>query len=221
MPGTYTISYRAIDDTGNVATANRTVTVTAAVTQTPPVTSTPDTNTSTESESTDTEITDIQKNASELVVTYADNTSTTFKPYGSSSNFRYVPSVDKKRLIVTNGKDVRVFVNGERVAKKVISKKTLPRTAYRVTTQTIYDEYDSVFIASVSKNIARVHAFRLTADDALTKYRSQQFTAANFTNPVVSVNTKKKQVTVTYGKSGQRAKHVWKLKSNGDFSLLQ
>jgi hypothetical protein len=213
VPGAYTVTYRAIDDSGNIRTATRTVTVTAAITQVPEV----EVGTAVDHG----KITKLTQINNQLKITYADATTETMTPYGSSENFRAALSTNKRRIVVTNGKDIRVFVNGERVSKKIISTKTLSRTNYRVAVRKVYNGYDSVFIATAQKNIARAYAMRLTTENALTKQRSTRFAITNLSSPTLSVNSNKKQVTVAYGKSDQRVKRVWKLKSNGDFSLLQ
>ncbi len=211
-PGTYTVTYTATDDSSNTTTATRTVTVNAAVARDPEPTPV--------EENTDHgKITTVTKTNNRVTVVYADAATDTITPYGSSVNFRYALSTDKKRLVVTNGKDIRVFVNGERTAKKAIGTKTLPSAQYRIAVKKVYAGYDSVFIATARQKTARVFAFRLTSGNALTTKKTQQFSITDLSKPVLSVNKAKKQVTVTYGKSGQRVTRTWKLAKNGNFSL--
>ncbi|MDP3970161.1 MAG: DUF5011 domain-containing protein [bacterium] len=111
-PGTYTVTYTATDDSNNTDTGTRTVTVTPADPGA---------------------ITDATKSGGDITITYEDASTQTISPFNGRKNFRHQLSVDAERLIVSNGKVVRVYVDGVKVSQKRIAKnKPENRTHYRM-----------------------------------------------------------------------------------------
>jgi CSLREA domain-containing protein len=218
--GSYTLRYNVQDSTGNVAAeVTRTVTVAApAVVSEPVVETTPTTDSTTTDHG---KITTVTKSNGELRVVYDNAATRTLTPYGASKNFRYALSTDKKRIVVTNGKDVRVFKNGVQVTKKIIGKTAYTNANYRIVVKKVYNGYDSVFIATAKGKAARVYALRLTSSNTLTKQKSHTFSIQDLSKPGLSVNKTNKQVTVAYGKSGKRVSRTWKLTTDGTFRLIQ
>lgn len=210
-PGTYPIYYTLTDSAGNVATqAMRTITVVA---ETTPIIVPPDT--------TNTDfgkITTMSQINNQLNVTYANDQMRTFTPYGTSKNFRAALSNDKKRIVITNGKDIRVIKNGAQTNKKNIGKKEYKRGEYSITIENFYKGYDNVIVAAAHGKTGRLHVGRLTNQNKISKLSTHSMIIKNASATQLRVNSTKKMIKVVFGpkkNAAQQTVSEWNLKKTG------
>ncbi len=219
--GTYTVRYNVQDSAGNTAVeATRTVMVAAPVVV-PTVDPTTET-TPTDSAATDHgKITTVTKSNGELRVVYDNAATRTLTPFGGSTNFRVAVSTDKKRIIATNGKEIRVFQNGSRVARKTLNGTKFKSGKYTVGVKSLYSGYDTIVVMTVKGKSGYVYAGRLTASNTVTTVKNKKTTIQNGSALAVVFNKSKKQLTTTFGKGVKKTTAIWSLKSNGTLALVK
>ncbi|MBI4407670.1 MAG: DUF5011 domain-containing protein [Candidatus Kerfeldbacteria bacterium] len=211
--GSYTLTYSAQDDTGNAAVqVTRTVTITEASTEDTDEEETPEETT----ENASKDIVTVTQAGTDLVIVYSDDTTDTVEPFTDSSNYHYAVSSDAKRLVVTNGKLVKVYVAGSKVAQKKIAKKKLSKAFYKLAVKSFYDGYDSIVVVrSVTSSQASIIVARLTAADRITKLKTKK-TALVERKPIrLRFKLNKHKFTTRLGSGKQQRSQVWKLKSSG------
>ncbi|MBI2410346.1 MAG: DUF5011 domain-containing protein [Candidatus Kerfeldbacteria bacterium] len=223
VAGTYTVTYTATDDSGNSSdTLNRTVVVVAAA-----VTETPDNNGEDNGGDDVEEVVDETPDAEEevrsiisvsptedgtLVITYEDGSSAVITPFDGNADFQYVMSGVADRVIVTNGKFVRLYVHGERVAQQRINKKK-PKFV-QLTLAQMFDGYESIVLLTKRQGKLKTTAVRVTSDNDFTKHkrRVQQLTDGQSSKELgLTVKEDKHRILVSIGKKEM----IYKLTKKG------
>lgn len=190
IPGTYLVTYTATDNSENTATATRTVTVVEAV---------PDPIVMTQKNDTGT-----------ITLTDQDSQTQTITPFSGKNNFRYALSTDAIRCITTNGKIVRVYINGELITEKRILRKKSNRLVLRLAS--LYASYDSIIIATSGQHTARLITLRLTANNGLKKVAKTALpTVTAHPKLRLSLKTKRRHIILKF----EQRNYPFKLKKNG------
>lgn len=135
------------------------------------------------------------------------------------------PSDDETEEIVrtrSNGKYVRVFVNGTKVTQKRIAKKTVKKKFRRIMLGKLYKKkaYRTVAFVSVFKTRARLTVFRLTQNNTLKKKHVQQFPIFARAKPRITFQAKKKRIIVRVGNKTNVVKKVLRLTKKGRLQQL-
>lgn len=214
---TYTLTYSAVDASDNTATdVTRTVIVSAT-----------EEDTGDEDVADHGAITTVTKSGATLTITYVDDFSETIRPFKKKKAFRFDISTNRTRLVVTNGKVIRVFKNGTKIGQKKIAKKN-PRKKkhYRMKIVSFYNNYDSVVFASMRKNsakldTARIVVLRLNTKSKLKKKKVKTLSITNTKQIKVKIKQSKKRFTTTFGNGKSQVKNTWKLKKKGALKLVK
>ncbi len=203
-PGTYTLTYTATDASDNAATpVTRTVTVVSTETDSDPETSLT--------------ISSITKSGAQLTLQFADDSTSTITPFPGQKSVRYTLSVNDKRLLVTNGKVLKVYVDGNLVERKVIGKKKLKKKFYKLVDKKLYKKksYDTVVVMRSFKTTEKMTVLRLNTDSQLNKIVKKKFAIKRRTPITFKAKPKKHRFITTIGKDTNAVKRIWKLKTNG------
>jgi hypothetical protein len=105
-----------------------------------------------------------------LTITYTNTATQTVDPFtATNAQVRTAMSADLRRVIVTNGKTIKVYRDGVLQTSKKVNKKkpAYNRTRLRVTE--FYSNYDTIVFASARKKSGKLVVFRLNDDDELKK----------------------------------------------------
>lgn len=154
-------------------------------------------------------------------IRYEDDTTDEIRPFPGSKKFRYALSVDDTRLVVTNGKLVKVYVNGEKVRQKKIANKPPKKKKHlRLSVSSLYNNYDSVIVTSTKNNKLRLASLRLNDSDQLKKMKKRTETVTN-TQPVrLTVKAGNKRIIVKTGSGDAQERNMWKLTRRGNLKKL-
>lgn len=167
-------------------------------------------------------IADYEKDENSIFIRYEDDTEEEIMPFGNSQKFRVQLSTDSTRLVATNGKLVRVFVNGERVTQKRISKKAPKKLKHlRMQVVSFYNNYDNVVTAWTRKKKGYVSSLRLTDSDTLTKKKNRSVKIQKRIPTTLKTQPAKKRIILQAGKGSKKVIERWKLKKNGVLKKLQ
>ena len=124
-------------------------------------------------------------------------------------------------MLVTNGKLLKVYVLGEKVAQKKVNKKTPAKKKYfKIFDKSIYNNYDTVVFMSATKKTGKIVIFRLNNNDKLKKKVIKKKAITKRNAITLKVQKKKKRFITTFGKGAAKIKTVWKLKKNGKVKLV-
>jgi hypothetical protein len=204
IAGDYTVTYTATDVSGNVGTATRTVTVLSALDDTRLVE-------------------ELNKEDATLTVVFDDETSVSFEPFGDSPAYEYTLSSDGQRIVVTNGKYVRIFIAQNQVAQKKINGKNLKRKFTELKVKKLYNakSYDGIMVVLAKKNgTAKVVHLRLTADAELKKFDSGTFAIVQRKPQTIKVNAAKHRFTTKVGSSSSEEKAKWQVTRKGKLKKI-
>lgn len=196
--GDYTVTYTSTDASGNTTTATRTVTVVAAIT----------------------EVT--QDEDGSLVVEDEEGNTTTLEPFPGETDYTFEVTDDDERIVVTNGKFVRVFVNGTRVAQKKINQKKLRSRFVTLTVKKLYraKSYEAIMVMLAKPHTGKVNHIRLTAANTLKKYHHKQVEITDRRPGSIKVKAPKHRFITRFGNGSKRVKSTWKVTPKGALKAI-
>jgi len=242
--GTYTITYNASDDTGNAATAKtRTVTVsdttkptltltgessvtvnqgdpytdagatatdsfegtiTSRIVTTNPVdTSIPGTYTVTYN------VSDTSGNAATAITRTVTVVATT-----TTTEETPIESVGSEVTATTNGKFIKLLLDGVQVDQLKIGKKKLASKYYKIKTVSFFTEYHNVVVLTTSKHSAKLIVVRVTPDLQFDHLVTKTFAITDRQALKLKTKLSKKRITASVGKH-PLTKTIWKLTAQG------
>lgn len=151
-----------------------------------------------------------------IIVTYSNGAKDRINPFNGKKKFRYTASTDDKRLVVTNGKRVRVYNYGDRTANTKINKKKIAKKKHiKLQVKSIYSGYDTVAVATTRKKKGKLTVLRLNSSNKLKK-KKKSVVSVTKKQPKLRVRTGKKKIRVKWGKKT----FFWKLKKKGALQEL-
>lgn len=195
IPGDYTLVYSATDASGNVATTvSRTVTVTAHGS-----------------------IESATKTDGSITLTYADGYTQAVEPFSGSAQFAFALATDQQRIVVTNGKLVRVFMSGVKVDQQKINKKSLLSKFVTLKVKKLYraKSYDDVMVILAKKTKGKVNHIRLTSAHQLTQFEHTQVDITEREPGEITVRAIKHRFTTIFGKDAGKITSIWKVTRQG------
>jgi hypothetical protein len=162
-------------------------------------------------------IIDTERNGNgRILVTYSNGARDRINPFGGKKKFRYKKSTDKKSIVVTNGKRVRVYRYGERTAnKKINTNKIAKKKHIKLKVASIHGNYDTVAVATRRKKKGKLSVLRLNSSHKLKKKKSSVVSVPK-KQPKLRLRNGKKKIRVKWGK---KTFH-WKLKKKGSLQEL-
>lgn len=126
-------------------------------------------------------------------------------------------------IVRANGKHVRIFVDGVKVAQKKVGKKKLAKKYRRLKVGKLYKNksYTTVAFLGVYKSRATLTVFRLTAENALTKKVSKSFAIQKRLTPTLKFKTGKKRIISAVGKGTKSTTGIWTLTKKGELNGIK
>lgn len=162
------------------------------------------------------EIASAEKQNGSILLTYENGSIETIQPYNGRKKFRLALSTDSERLVVTNGKNVKVFRDGTKVSQTKINKKTPKKKKhFQLKISEVYSGYDTIAVATARKRKGKLSVMRLVDSDSLNKKKADSISIRK-KNVKLRVRTGKKKIRVKWGRKTQ----FWKLKSSGKLKKL-
>lgn len=153
----------------------------------------------------------VARSGGTLNLSFQNGAQTQIIPFGGSEKFRYSLSSDESRLVVTNGKKVKVYADGSLVDSIQVNKKKPKKKKHiQLKVRQVYNAYDSIVVATARKQKGKVTVMRLTDSNTLTKKRKDTVAISKKTVKLRVKNGKKK-IRVKWGKKT----HFWKIKKKG------
>lgn len=165
----------------------------------------------------------IKKKKGRVRVHYNDGTTGAITPFKGKKNFR--PKLVKRNdaVIATNGKVVRLFIDGTQVAQKKVNNKKHKKKKYRIKTKKLYTKknYTNIVFLSTNKKTAKLVVMRLNAKNKLKKKSQKVFRIQNSKKIQVKFKKKKKRIIAIVGKGEKRTKRAWKLTKKGKVKAVK
>jgi len=149
-----------------------------------------------------------------LVINYNNDIIQQIITYFKKKTIHYDVSDDQSRLLVSDGKQIKVYVGGTSVTTSKIGKKSLKADEYALKIKSLYSAYDTVVVVTPTK----LTVSRLMSDNTLKKKKSVTFANTTGKVPTLSFNTKKKLIQLTLSTKEQLA---WKLLKSGKLQAAQ
>lgn len=167
------------------------------------------------------QITSIQKTDGEITALYENNQTDTIIPFGGKTNFRTRIDPTRHAVIASNGRFIRVFVEGEQVSHKRIRTHKQPRKRYRIFVSELYPGYTSIFVLTTNSSEAKLTALRLHDDYRLTHRKSTRMPIDHQGAITIKRRKNTKQIVTLIGTGKKRIRTVWKLLSNNTPNIVQ
>lgn len=142
----------------------------------------------------------------------ADNAATTAT--------RIVTVTDTTPVVTTNGKYVKVTVNGEVVDRKKIGRSVLDDQYSKLKTSQFYDGYTSVIVLTTRASQAKVTVLRLTERNTLTHKVSAQFAIAQRSTSSLRLKRSKHRIIAEAGGRTQSTQQRYRLTTAGELREL-
>ncbi len=195
VPGEYNLNYEIIDAAGNIGNTTRLVTVKAK------------------------RIVSLSRNKNRLLLTYFDGTTAAIRPFNYQTNFLARLASDDQRLLVTNGRLVKVYLGSAFYDKAVVQKQK--PNHYTIDAAQFYDDYDTVAVLTARASAAKLAVWRLTAKSKLTSSVKRNFSIIRSDNPRLDLTVKTKRFQTTIGNDDDSVTHWWELNKKGQLKLLR
>lgn len=158
-----------------------------------------------------------------LTITYESTYSQEVTPFSAGTALQAAVSSDALRIVVTNGKGIRVLFEGEQVSTKALyTTKSKKVSKSKLSVTDFYTNYDSIIYVSVRGKRGRVAVLRLADTNALTtlKKKSVDLQIKNPNRQRLTVKPNKKRFISRFGNGSTKVTNTWKIRSNGNVSQV-
>ncbi|PJA93161.1 MAG: hypothetical protein CO132_04230 [Candidatus Kerfeldbacteria bacterium CG_4_9_14_3_um_filter_45_8] len=159
----------------------------------------------------------------QVTIDYASGFSQTVTPFSAGSNLQAKVSTDSLRWVVTNGKSIRAFFEGNQTAsKKMYSKGPKQMAKGKLRVVSMYSNYDSILYMSARNKTGRVVVVRLKSDNTLAKLKKHSV-ALETKNPkkqTMKVKLVKHKFRTRFGSGNTKTTNWWKVKKKGQVTKI-
>lgn len=155
-------------------------------------------------------------------ITYVNTATQTLDPFTSPTNhFKIAISTDLRRLIVSNGKYVKVYRDGVLQASKKVNKTKPNHKLVKLKVKELYASGDTIAVATSNGNKGKLAVLRLTSADKLQKKHKVTVELLRNAHTPVKLKIKKSthRVTVTFDKKDHKVKQTYKITRKGKLKI--
>lgn len=158
-----------------------------------------------------------------VTVTYTNTATQAIDPFSTSTatDFSVMTSTDSRRVIVTNGKKIKVYHDGVKQTSKTVNKTKPDQTLVKLKGAAFYVSGDTIAVATAHASKGKLTIFRLTSADALVKKHHVTLDLLRAAHTPIKLKLKEstQHIIVTFDKKMHRVKATYLVKSTGALVL--